>query len=247
MTRKGSICALIAAAGTMTVATTASGDLIGDIFRISVDAGNGPASFAMTATAGFWDGNVYYWELPSPVELRDPSNTLVGTLTQAAVTYVSDPEVHINFTMQASNQNTNILVDSTLLAFNNINQPEGKASAALTITDVNGDGATLTPGNSGAYTSRYNGAAPGGTTFANLLNNPFNAGPISSETVSEEFPGGNNFAPLGGPASDMSARFDFTLSPFDVVSGTSSYIIAPAPGSAALLGLGGLVALRRRR
>ena len=53
---------------------------------------------------------------------------------------------------------------------------------------------------------------------------------------------------MPGAVSDISSRFSFTLSANDIASGTSIFtVVIPSPGSAALLGLGGLVAIRRRR
>jgi MYXO-CTERM domain-containing protein len=45
----------------------------------------------------------------------------------------------------------------------------------------------------------------------------------------------------------MSARYRFSLTANDEASGTSSFEIVPAPGAIALLGMGGLLAARRRR
>ena len=56
-----------------------------------------------------------------------------------------------------------------------------------------------------------------------------------------------SFQPTGIDVTSISASWDFTLSAFDSATGTSTFTIVPAPASAALLGLGGLAAARRRR
>jgi uncharacterized protein (TIGR03382 family) len=75
------------------------------------------------------------------------------------------------------------------------------------------------------------GVAPGGST--------------SFTGNNASFPGYD--ALPGGSADDMQSQFKFSLSRFDRAVGTSTYEIIPAPGAAAMLGLAGLFAGRRRR
>lgn len=60
-----------------------------------------------------------------------------------------------------------------------------------------------------------------------------------------------NFANTGLPANNTSLtagyQWQATIDPFFSSSVTATYTIIPAPGAAALLGIGGLIAIRRRR
>jgi uncharacterized protein (TIGR03382 family) len=149
----------------------------------------------------------------------------------------------------AGAMDTEFTITSALLSFGTpIDPASGRATAAVTVTDLLGNGAQLTglgPGG-GAYVAGYNGLVPGGSTFAELI--PSLAAPaFSSNAVDSDFPGGGAFAAIAGGVNDMSAQFNFTLSANDLASGTSNFEIIPAPATMALLGVGALLGRRRRR
>jgi hypothetical protein len=116
----------------------------------------------------------------------------------------------------------------------------------VSVTDTNGDGATLAANGAGMYRSQYNGVFPTGTDFATLLASPVSAAGFSTVTSSEDFMGGA-FVPIGTTVDDISAAWQISLTAFDQASGTSVFTVVPAPGSMALLGAGTLLAARRRR
>jgi hypothetical protein len=156
----------------------------------------------------------------------------------------------LSFNVLAGSVDTTFTITSALVSFAAINPAEGRASASLTVTDLNGNGVTLTPGadQGGAYTSRYNGLAPGGTLFHDFFSTPLTTPiPGDSTTVAGDFPGGGAFVPIAGSVVSISSRFSFTLSANDLASGTSVFRVVPAPASLSLLGLGGLLGARRRR
>lgn len=198
---------------------------------------------------------VYGWELSSPFELRSapsathPNGVQLGTLTSAFVETVSDPIVTLNFAVQAGAVMTSFTATSTILSFANIVNGVGTASAGVTADDTNGDGVTLGLGASlpGMYVAKYNNSGIpfsdlDGTTFADLHTTPY-FDPIGINQSAGTGP----FQLVPGSVGNMQAGFDFTLSAGDIASGTSTFVILPAPGAAALLGLGGLMAARRRR
>ena len=238
----GGAVALVALCG------VARADISYEVFTLVATVGGESGAFVATSDMGSWDdkGN-FHWTLDAPIDIRTQSGEVLATLGTASVTFIADPVIHLNFNVQANNQNTMFSVGSGLLSFPTISGAQGAASAAVSITDVNGNGVTFTPDAAGGYLSHYNGEVPNGTQFASLLNQGFSAGAFGSNAVSDEFPGGGQYALIGGNVADMSARWSFTLTAFDLASGTSVDTIIPAPGSLALLGLGGLVASRRRR
>jgi len=226
----------------------AQADISYEVFVLTATVGGETGSFVATTDMGSWDdqGN-FFWNLDSPIDITSKTGEVLATLGTASVTFIADPVIHLNFNVQANNQNTAFSVGSGLLSFPTINNAKGAASAAVSITDVNGNGVTFTPDAAGAHLSHYNGEVPGGTPFASLLNSGFSAGAFATDTASDEFPGGGGLAPIGVGVFDMSARWSFTLTAFDLASGTSVYTIIPAPGPLVLLGIGALAASRRRR
>jgi hypothetical protein len=122
-------------------------------------------------------------------------------------------------------------------------------SIAGTVTDNNGDGATLaTAPGSAIYSARIDGA-----TVATLYNDPTSA--IAASFLSGTLAAisfGTPIPSLAGPPalSDIGIRLKFTLTPGDSASFTSNFVVLPIPepGTAILLGLGlGWLGLCQRR
>ena len=131
-------------------------------------------------------------------------------------------------------------------------------SANVGISDGNGlpngfpNGlASYVPSNGGFLTQTNGWFGPGptytptGSPFALL-------GPGNMSVGFGSISGGNNVppTPLGAPASNMSAQWRFSLTGGDQIGVTSTFFSSsniPAPGAAAVLALGGIVAIRRRR
>ena len=154
--------------------------------------------------------------------------------------------VTLNFVV-SSGAATAYTVTSANLAFPVCDPATARASGATTVTDFNGDGASLTgsfPGNA-SYRTFYNdaGNTPAtGTPFASLLGN-LNAGPHQSDSNNQS----TGPSLIGVPVSSMSAQFRFATSAGDSASGTSVFVIAPTPGSAVLgIAAFGLASVRHR-
>lgn len=127
---------------------------------------------------------------------------------------------------------------------------QGRASASLTVTDLDGDGATLSAGidDEFSYAAQVNptdGDATSGTNFASLLTS-VSATPFDSNTINEDFADGGLFADVNTEVSAISSYYQFALTAGDSASGTSVFVVVPEPATLALL-IGGLGSLFMRR
>jgi hypothetical protein len=240
--------------GALVLAASASADLVGPGFRITaIDAEGHRAEAVLNGT---WNGDRYVWESNQTIELWD-GQTFVGALnpadetgapTASAVLYVEDPVVNMTFSVQAGSSATMFMISSALLSFPAITNGQASASAGFSVTDFNGNGATLV-GNGpvgGGYTAQYNGFAGtySGTTYAELIPGVA-AGSFGTGTLNQDNPvAGTQLVP--GSVTDMSAVIAFTLSAFDLASGTTNFVLTPEPASLSLVLLG-LAAVARRR
>lgn len=231
------------------VAGLASADLTPEVFTIRATVGNETGSYTVMTDDGWFDGEGnFYWNQVGDIDIVSDGGVTLATLSDSSIVVLFDPVITLNFNLLASDQNTAFELSSGLLSFPEIANPIGTASAGVTVTDVNGNGATLSPDGSHMYESQYNGEHPNGTPFASLLSNIVTAGAFQTSADSDEFPGGGNYVSIGEPVESMSAAWAFTLSARDLASGTSTFtVLIPTPASAALFGAAGLLCIRRRR
>lgn len=251
MSKKNVLLAVAGAAVAMT--SMAQAGITGDPLTITATRGSFTSTFTLGLNDGSWNTDQSVWTYNGvsgqTIQMRDTrpgmGNALVAELdmTFFAVQFVSDPQVNLNFntTNPDANNPLNVTVTSALLTFPAISNALATASSGLTLRDRGGVGvgATATGNQPGGntYHSEYNG----GTTFANLVPG------FSVPTFTQQTQNGSVGSTPIGTVSSMQAQWAFTLSPFDAATGTSTYVVTPTPGALALLGLGGLVAGRRRR
>lgn len=247
--------AIAAFAAATALAVPALADIVGPGFVIYCEdtAGNYCQYYFDVAQGP--DGN-WEWASNDPVPLQAWDGTVVATLNPeggpgSSVEYVEDPIVNLNFSVAAGSSATTFMIGSALLTFPTINPAVGRASAAFSVTDVDGSGVTLTglAGNSGSngYVGAVNGTAgpvpPGANQFAEFIPGVA-AGPFGSNTGNDNFPA-IGYSPIGVPVSSMSSFISFRLTAFDLASGTSTFEVIPEPASLLLLVVG--VGLIRRR
>ncbi|KAA0213210.1 MAG: hypothetical protein DYG94_14340 [Leptolyngbya sp. PLA3] len=228
--------ALVAGAGTL-----AQADLT-EAFRITASSANGNSEFIVNFEDGSWDGTTWTYELNQSMDLDgvgliESMSAVIGSGSRSA-----GQTVTLNFNVAAGAANTVFQVTSAQFAAA-YPTAVGRASAGISVTDTLGNGATLSADGAAAYTAYYNAF---GSTFASLLPGSVVAGAFSTATASAEFPGGGAFGPVAGAVADIGAEWTFSVSAFDIASGTSVFTVVPTPASLALLGLGGLVMRRRR-
>ena len=180
----------------------------------------------------------YVWSLNGPVDIKNQSGDVIATLGGANAYYQEDPVIALGFLVQAGASDTHFTINSSLLSFSTINPAQGQVSAGTSLTDVDGDGAKIDAGGKlyGAYTNGFL------TNLFQGLVDGSNAGSGGTATTNESF----GFSPIAGGVSDMSSRWDFTLSANDMASGTSRYEVVPEPVTLVAFGLAAL-ALKRRK
>jgi hypothetical protein len=198
--------------------------------------------------------------LESPVDLIDPEDgDYIGRLEEAKVVIIGDPVVSLSFLVSSGGVPTDFTITSANLSFTSIPSASGRASAAVTVTDIGGNGASLTGLNvdGQAYEAFYNdpGFVPAtGTTFSTLVSSVSTATPFASVTDGEDFPVAPGFSltneagALLGAVSSISSQFHFSIGAIDLASGDSVFTIVPEPAAllTMLLGVGALALLRRR-
>lgn len=243
------ILRLMAALCLLGAVAAAQADLSPVAFRIEATNLSGTGSFEVPSTSLQYNPQTqtYTWAQMTPVDLLSGTGQVIATLDQAALRYVEDPQINLSFAVRAGQTNTTFTIQSALLSFPAISPARGRASAALTVTDTNNNGATLsglgTPG-TGVYLAQYNGFVPSGTTFSSLIATVA-AGPGGSNAASQNDPAAG-YRAIGVPVTDMSAQIAFTLTAEDLGSGTTNFEIIPEPATLTLLALGALALVRRR-
>lgn len=257
MNRKSSLPVMAALLASAAATSVASADISNVVFTIvaeATDSSGNPlrAEYNALFNDGYFDPDAqeYTWELPQQINLMSSNGTILGGISTARVFCREDPQVDLNFSVFAGALNTTFTITSPTLGFATLNNTVGRTSASLTMTDLDGDGVTMSGWNGNSiYTSRYNGAVPGGTTFHDHFLGAFGSpDPFGSYSDSQNNPLAG-YEPIAPAVSDMSSRFRFTLTANDIAGGTSVYEILPipAPGAVTLLGLGGILVGRRRR
>lgn len=215
---------------------------LAQLIQINVDLQGGESG----STAGHatvyadidWDDvtanpdETYTWWMPDPLAVaaeNDPTNIL-GIIDGVSLAIKADPIVNLGFAVTAGDYTTAFSFSSTVLAFDPLTNPQALALASVTV----GNGDTLTGGyDFKAYRSLYNGS----NIFADLVDTPVG------------WPGGSEssgWQQISGTVSSIQAKWQFTLTADGSASGTANYEVVPEPSTIILLGMGGLVLLRRR-
>lgn len=223
------------------LAATAQAGITDPVLDITATSSLGTATFRIQEHMGTWSGDTWTLLAGEAIELVDPtSGQRVGTVRDLYVEFIEDPQVTVNFTAVSGPVPTNFSFSSGVLSFSNIDNSLALATAGVTVTDNDSDGATFTGLYGGdGYQAMYNDSV----IFDTLLGS-YVVPADDSSTKNERSPGAGST--MIGTTFNMKADWNFTLSANDQVGGTSLFKIVPAPGSIALFGIAGLVARRRR-
>jgi predicted secreted protein len=186
------------------------------------------------------------WALSAPIYGYAEDNTLLGTINSLSVEFDADPYVKLAFQAEAGAADTtfNISAGGQTISMTN---PLAYATAGVTLTDVDdGTGAAITGLYGGkVWRATYNGS----TVFADLVSG-FSIGTEDiTGTASERVPSPSGRQTIPGAVNNIDIAYNFTLSAYDMASGTGTFNLTPEPATLALLVLGGGVVLvaRRRR
>jgi len=224
---------------------------------IEASNANGSGTYQVFLSNGTWSTNsrgdsVWSWTSPAEgYDIFDDNFNLVSHIDFMQCEMVSDPQVTVNFSVNSTSLVTNFAITTGLLTLPSgiTSGAIGRATAGVTITDNDGDGATLTGGFGGgtAYRANYNGTIPVGSIFDTLLAGPLVAAPDDSATMSDDSSGYPGYIPIAGAVNSLQAKFSFQLSANDSASGTSFYEVIPSPAGTVVLAAAGLFGAARRR
>jgi hypothetical protein len=222
-------------------------DISDVIFRIeaSNDTGAGVLEFTKDQLTYNPTTDTYTWNTDTQFIL-DEFFTPIATLQNAnlALQMNATKKIAGAFAVQSGDTDTTFTMTMAQLSFDTLPAPLTMAAAgmAANVTDTNGDGVTmsaLAPA-TGMLITDYNGMVPGGTLFAELLDQlsvPFGSGSSLAYLPYVDVP---------DAVSDMNSRVAFTLTAGDLGGGTHYFQIIPEPAGLALL-ISGLLLLCRQR
>jgi hypothetical protein len=230
--------------------------IIGSLAFMLASPAHGTMTYPVTLTVQSGSetvSEVFTQSIDTQVEVLSGSGSCIATILQLNNTVDQDPAVNLRFSVVAGSTDTTFTFSSPVVNFDAISGPSAVTSSSLTLTDSDGDGATLTGLESGgtAYKAIYNG----GTVWATLNPSYSFATPYDSQAES-------NRDPLGGMGTipdtltSIQSEYSFTLSANDQASGTSMFSVnsqvVPEPLTFAavltgLAGLGGYVRNRTKR
>lgn len=188
------------------------------------------------------------WNLQNPVQIvsDDPSQTVLGTVSDLAAYVDSDPVVSIGFAITAPNTSVSYTITSAIVGFAPLVNPPAVASAAITVTDSDGNGAVASPLFAGG--TKFFQAVSNVGVYANLITGPLTTAPYASAAASDALPA-VGYGSVIGTVTTIQTAFSFNITANDQVSGTGVFVVIPEPGGLAALatGLAGFAAVVLRR
>ena len=176
------------------------------------------------------------------LEARTNTGDLLGIFEDLQFSYNREPFVEVIFTFRSVTDAT-VSLDTGILNIPAINNAIGQAEAQITFES--NDGGILSglfPGPK-AYQARYNETSlVTGDVFTNLVDDLSVVG-SGSVTNAENEPR----TAIPGVVTSLIGEFNFDITAGETATGEALFTVIPEPASLALLALGGIVFIGRRR
>lgn len=170
------------------------------------------------------DLNRVVWSRTTPAALIDAqSGTLVATLQSVSVSVTNTTIINLNCTVRAGAADITCEVDSVLLNFP-LQTPgslTGRATASLSVTDVNGNGARVAgvgPPGTGVFMAVLEGT---GANFSQLVGE-VTVGPFGTAAATQTDPS-VGFRTFSAGPDGMVSRLVYSLSGSDLAAATTSF------------------------
>ena len=215
-----------------------AGEVSSTFFTIDVESALGSESWSIASADVSFDPDTDTWSWTGQnIGLGD-----IATLDQAFLTIVGDPQIALGFAVSAGAADTTVTITSAVLSFDPLVNPDGAASAGVTLTEAGENPPATLVGLAGdlgsAYAAYYN--VPPGTVFAEFVTS------LMTDTTTSGSGDTGGWVVIPDTVSSMQAQYSFILSAGDLASGTSNFLVVPEPASLAMLALGAGALLRRR-
>lgn len=261
------VAALLAAASQASASISASDPFL--VIRATNASGSATYQVPLSAADTLSDPDVdlWGWVANQSITLTSPGGSVIAEivsfscLSGRAVQAGGEMRFGIDwdFSVVAGSSATTFEFYSPTLRFNSVPDARAISSAGYNAQDNNSSGVSLVPGLPGSFGYQSLVNVPvgspasldfsglGGTAFQSYLDRSLAGVPNGSDSQDGNPVPAGVFSPVGGSVSSMRSQMAFTLSAFDAAAGSNQFSVAPAPGAMGLLGLGGLIAARRRR
>ncbi len=215
-----------------------AGEVSTTFFTVEVESDLGSESWSIASADVNFDPltNTWTWT-GANIGLGD-----VATLNQAFLTVIGDPQIALGFAITAGAADATVTLTSTVLSFSPLFNPDGAASAGVTLTEGGSNPPANLVGLTGdlgsAYAAYYN--VPPGTVFAEFVPS------LTTNTTTSDSGNTGGWVLISDTVSSIQSQYSFTLSAGDLASGTSNFLVVPEPAGLALLLIGAMAWLRRR-
>jgi hypothetical protein len=213
---------------------------------IKVTATDGPDIGKLEFVINVAEADGYFeWILDGGRDIVGNNGDILGSIEYLKLKIIEDPANSVEFYVTAGNLTTTFTITAdSAVTFDPIINPEVYASAGITLTDRNQNGAKITGLYGGkAYRAVYNDSI----VYANLVDS-FTADVRKTVTQSENYPASGDTEIIGNTLFSINSSFNFTLSAKDSAAGTSYFEVSPVPEPAtiAFLVIGTAAFLRKK-